>query len=63
MRPETPPTLVRNTWIRMTAMSGMFLLSIPLSLFTEWAFLCWAAIPVAGQLTRLLADRLRPVST
>jgi uncharacterized membrane protein len=62
LRPDAPPDLTRHGLIGITSMAAMFLVSIPVSLFTGWAYLCWVAIPVVSAAGSRIADRLWPRS-
>lgn len=51
-REGTPPDLFRRTYFREAGMAAGFLVSVPLSLVTPWAYACWAAGPLAMKLVR-----------
>jgi len=61
LREGSPPHLVRNTTIRMAGLALAFGISLPISLVTPWAYLCWVAIPVVTIALRRIADRLSPL--
>lgn len=46
-RPGTPPGLFTRAIRRLGMVALGFLISIPVSLFTHWAYLCWIAVPLA----------------
>ncbi|WP_328685772.1 TMEM175 family protein [Streptomyces sp. NBC_01261] len=46
-RPGTPPELFARAIRRLGMVALGFLISIPVSLFTHWAYLCWIVVPVA----------------
>lgn len=54
LRPDAPPRLLAEEYWRMGVVSAMFLLSIPVALFTQWAYLCWIVVPVAARWYRRL---------
>lgn len=60
LRPEHPADIGRTSVIRLTGLSLGFLISIPVSLVTTWAYVCWAAIPLLSRGVRWLADRIAP---
>jgi uncharacterized membrane protein len=54
-RPDTPPVMFTNAVARTAIMAGAFLVSIPVSFFTGYAYLCWIGVPVAiGLVGRML---------
>jgi uncharacterized membrane protein len=63
LREGSPPHLVRNTTIRMSGLALAFGISLPISLVTPWAYLCWVAIPVVTIALRRIADRFSPLQT
>lgn len=53
-RDDTPPNLFRRTYFREAGMAAGFLVAVPVSFFTEWAYACWALGPlVMNQVRRL----------
>jgi len=54
---DTPPEVIRTSYARIFVMTGAFLLSIPVSFLTHWAYVCWAAIPLAVRGFLLLGSR------
>ncbi|MGW1208278.1 TMEM175 family protein [Streptomyces sp. NPDC002499] len=44
-RPGTPPDLLPGAIRRMSVVAAGFLVSIPVALATEWAYLCWILVP------------------
>jgi len=46
VRPGTPPGLLREMAGRSFILACCFGVSIPVGLFTPWAYLCWLAAPV-----------------
>jgi uncharacterized membrane protein len=52
--PLAPADLLANSYQRLGAVTLMFVVSIPISLFTHYAYLCWIAIPFVGALFRRL---------
>jgi len=58
LRPDTPPVVLRASYARLTTMSGAFLVSIPVSLVTHWAYLCWIAIPFLSRGYVIVARRI-----
>ncbi|MEV0476246.1 TMEM175 family protein [Streptomyces prunicolor] len=45
-RPGTPPELFARAIRRLGMVALGFLISIPVSLVTHWAYLCWIVVPV-----------------
>lgn len=60
LKAGTPPGMIRDTAIGLSAMTAMFLISIPIALVTHWAYLCWVAIPPASRVVARVADRYFP---
>ncbi|MFJ9629502.1 TMEM175 family protein [Streptomyces sp. NPDC101175] len=54
-RTGTPPELFSRTIRGLGMVAAGFLVSIPVSFLTHWAYLCWIAVPAADS----LVDRLR----
>jgi uncharacterized membrane protein len=53
----TPRRSILGGYVRLIAMTSAFLISIPVSLFTHAAYVCWIAIPVLMRLGVVLVDR------
>lgn len=47
-RPGTPQGVFRNGLARSWLLAGAFLVSIPVSLLTEYSWVCWIVVPVLG---------------
>jgi uncharacterized membrane protein len=60
VRAGAPPDLIRSRYAALTAMVAMFVVSMPVSLVTHWAYVCWAAIPFLGAAARRVQDRWFP---
>ena len=60
LRPGAPPTLLRDSYDGLIGMSLAFLLSIPVSFVTHWAYLLWVAIPFTSRGARWFLDRFAP---
>jgi uncharacterized membrane protein len=45
-RPGTPPEIFSNATVRTRIITGAFLVSIPVSFFTGYSYVCWMAAPV-----------------
>jgi uncharacterized membrane protein len=58
-RPETPPGLLRGAMVRTGVMAGSFLVSIPVSFVTHWAYLCWLLLPFVIAFVSMLVRRTR----
>ncbi len=56
-REDAPERLFRESYRGVAAMGLGFLVSIPLAFFTEWAYACWAVVPLAETLWGKLARR------
>jgi uncharacterized membrane protein len=54
---QAPPELLANSYQRLGSVILMFVISIPISFFTNYAYLCWIAIPFVGMLARRLTTR------
>ena len=61
MRPGTPHAVFTRTYYRTAVVAILFLISIPLSFVTQWAFACWGAIPFVMRLGRRISPLLRPL--
>jgi uncharacterized membrane protein len=55
LRPDTPPGMVRYATIRTIAITTAFLISIPISFFTGWAYVCWLIVPYGAGIVRRFA--------
>lgn len=44
-RPDIPPNLFARSYLRTLGVCAGFAISIPISFFTGWAYLCWVAAP------------------
>jgi uncharacterized membrane protein len=51
-RTDTPEGLFRHSYLREVGMAAGFLVSIPVSFFTTWAYVCWFAGPFGVALIR-----------
>lgn len=61
--PVAPPDLPANSYQALGAVTLMFVVSIPVSLVTPYAYVCWIAIPFVGWLFGHLRNRrTRPTS-
>jgi hypothetical protein len=59
LRADVPPELVPLGYWRPGIFLAAFLVSIPIALVSQLAYLCWLAMPVATRLARIyLARRL-----
>jgi uncharacterized membrane protein len=47
-REDTPPRMLRQASIQTAVLAAAFLVSIPISFRSAWAYACWAVIPIAG---------------
>jgi uncharacterized membrane protein len=56
-RPDTPPTIRANTFLRTAGLTGGFLLSIPLSFVTNYSYVCWIIAPMLTGFLRRRQDR------
>jgi uncharacterized membrane protein len=58
-----PAHELRMTYVRLGALAGGFLVSIPVALVTHWAYLCWIVFPFGARaLTRRLERRHPPAT-
>jgi uncharacterized membrane protein len=55
LRPDTRRSVMRPDLSRNLVFISAFLLSIPVSFATQWAFLVWAAVPMAARVLRAAA--------
>jgi uncharacterized membrane protein len=46
LRAAAPPDLISTYYRRAAVLMGAFAVSIPIALFTQWAYLCWLVIPL-----------------
>ncbi|HEY3752038.1 MAG TPA: TMEM175 family protein [Pseudonocardiaceae bacterium] len=51
-RADTPVNLFRHAYLQETGMAAGFLISIPVSFFTGWAYVCWVAGPLVASVIR-----------
>jgi uncharacterized membrane protein len=58
-RPDTPPEMFTGATTRTVVSAAAFLIAIPVSLFTHWAYVCWALMPVGMRVARLAVQRRR----
>lgn len=56
-RDDVPPGIFRRTYVRQLGMATGFVVSIPVALFTAWAFALWAAGPFLVNLYRRMRGR------
>jgi uncharacterized membrane protein len=59
LRALAPRDLIRTYYRRAGVLMGAFAVSIPVALFTKWAYVCWAAIPLLLRFQSTLAARRR----
>ncbi|HEX5120412.1 MAG TPA: TMEM175 family protein [Pseudonocardiaceae bacterium] len=57
-RNDTPAHMFRHIYVRELGMATGFLISLPVALFTGWAYACWAAGPLAVNAYRRVRGRL-----
>jgi uncharacterized membrane protein len=57
IREDTPPRMLRQASIQTAVLAAAFLVSIPVSLVSEWAYACWVVIPVAGGFVARIRSR------
>lgn len=55
LRPSAPPGLIGGYSRRAIGLSAAFAASIPVAFFTQWAYVCWAAVPLILRLWRVRA--------
>jgi uncharacterized membrane protein len=58
-----PAHQLRRDYVRLTALAGGFLGSIPIAFVTHWAYVCWAAVPFGTRAVIRWLDRRRPPAT
>jgi uncharacterized membrane protein len=51
-RVDTPANLFRHAYLQEIGMAAGFLISIPVSFFTGWAYVCWVAGPLVASVIR-----------
>jgi uncharacterized membrane protein len=59
-RPDTPPQMLGNAALRTFALSGAFLVSIPLAFIPHWgrwAYVCWVLFPFAVPVVQRIMRR------
>jgi hypothetical protein len=56
-RVQTPPELFTQVNLGAGTMATAFAISIPMALFTEWAYACWIAVPLIGALANRVMRR------
>jgi hypothetical protein len=59
VRAGTPKSVTTRGQLPTLTIIAMFLVSIPISFFTEWAYACWVAIPLVTRAARWLIARRR----
>jgi uncharacterized membrane protein len=57
LRAGTPKSVTTRGQLPTLTIIAMFLVSIPVSFFTEWAYACWVAIPLVTRAARWLIAR------
>jgi uncharacterized membrane protein len=62
LRPTAPAEVVTNTTDFMISVTVMFALSIPVAFVTNWAMLCWLALPLVRHAVRLVRRRTVPAA-
>ena len=55
IRPGTPPGRLREAALQTGILGAAFLISIPVSFLTEWAYACWGVVPILGGLARRIS--------
>jgi len=58
LRADAPAAVITNATEFMTAVTVMFVLSIPVAFVTNWALLCWLLLPVVRAAVRLVGRRI-----
>jgi uncharacterized membrane protein len=56
-REDTPPRMLRQSSMQTAVLAAAFLVSIPVSFLSEWAYACWIIIPVGGFAARIRSRR------
>jgi uncharacterized membrane protein len=57
LRPGTPPGMLRQSALTTTLLGAAFLISIPVSFATHWAYACWGVIPFLGGVANRIVRR------
>jgi uncharacterized membrane protein len=57
LRAAAPPDLISTYYRRAGVLMGAFAVSIPIALFTQWAYLCWLVIPLLLKTTHRVRIR------
>jgi uncharacterized membrane protein len=57
LREGTPESATTRGRLPTLTMMALFLVSIPIAFFTQWAFACWVAIPLVTRVARRLIAR------
>jgi hypothetical protein len=57
LRAGTPKSVTTRGQLVTLTTIAMFLVSIPVSFFTQWAYACWIAIPLVTRAARWLIGR------
>jgi uncharacterized membrane protein len=60
LRPGTPPRVLTSSYVRLSVVVVAFLISIPVALFTHWAYVCWVLIPLGIRGVMAYLRRRRP---
>jgi uncharacterized membrane protein len=56
-RADTPPGVLRRTVLRTVGITAGFAVSIPVSFFTDYSYLCWIIGPLVAKVVRHVHDR------
>ena len=56
-REDTPPAVLSGAVLRIAVLAGAFLVSIPVSFFTQWSYLCWVSVPLVRWIERVRMRR------
>jgi uncharacterized membrane protein len=56
-RPDTPPGVLRGTVLRTVGITAGFAVSIPVSFFTDYSYVCWIAGPLVATVIRRVRGR------
>src|SRR6202012_4610735 len=59
-RDNMPLTIFHSTYVRMLGFGGGFLVSIPVSLFTHYAYACWLVGPWLAAITLRMRGNKTP---
>jgi uncharacterized membrane protein len=57
LRPSAPAGMIGIYYWRAAVLMTAFAVSIPVALFTQWAYLCWAVSPFVMKAARLVRTR------